>query len=155
MVLSSLATLALAGEVPPLERFAAEVEAAYPNTPTLKVDAFLQLRSRSSFLVVDAREPAERAVSIIPGAITREALEQRAADSSTPILVYCTIGMRSAAVTRELREQGREAFNLKGGVLAWAAAGQPFVDEQGQPTQRVHVYGKRWSYLPAEFQAVW
>ena len=154
-VLGGLATLAFAAEAPPLERFAAEVEVAYPNTPTLDVEAFLKKSDRASFVIVDVREPAERAVSAITGAITLTALRQLAPAESSRVLVYCTIGMRSAAATRELRQEGYEAFNLSGGVLAWAAAVQPFVDAAGTPTKQVHVYGRRWNYLPPEYEAVW
>ncbi len=154
-VFGSLATLALAVETPPLERFAAQVEAVYPNTPTLDVGAFLQASDRASFVIVDVREPAERAVSNIPGAISLSALRQLTPSESRSVLVYCTIGMRSAAVTRALRQEGYQAFNLRGGVLAWAAADQPFVDAAEAPTKRVHVYGRRWNYLPAGYEPVW
>ena len=154
------------GELP-LQRFAAEVEAAYPATPTLTVQSFTARADRPSMLIVDARLPAERAVSQIPGAISagelRERLNQLAASPNgsgqlrvmPSVLVYCTVGMRSAELTRELRSEGITAFNLSGGVLAWAEAEQPFVDNNGDPTRKVHVYGRRWSYLPVGYEAVW
>ncbi len=161
------ASLAFASGELPLQRFAAAVEAAYPATPTLTVQSFTARGDRASMLVVDARLPAERAVSQIPGAISSEQLRERLnesaaslADGGQPrvrptVLVYCTIGMRSAELTRELRSEGITAFNLSGGVLAWAEAGQPFVDGNGDPTRKVHVYGRLWNYLPVGYEAVW
>jgi len=158
---------ALASGELPLQRFAAEVEAAYPATPTLTVQSFSARADRPRMLIVDARLPAERAVSQIPGAISSEQLRERLNESPVSladsgrlrlmptVLVYCTIGMRSAELTRELRSEGITAFNLSGGVLAWAEAGQPFVDSNGNPTRKVHVYGRRWNYLPDGYEAVW
>ena len=40
-------------------------------------------------------------------------------------MVYCRSGRRSAAAAAALRNAGYEVFNLKGGILAWAAAALP------------------------------
>jgi rhodanese-related sulfurtransferase len=158
--LAAFLLVALAGTAAPaqaddpvLARFAAEVEAAYPGTPTLTAAAFRARDDHARFLVVDARSPAEIAVSRIPGAILPHQLP--AADDGRPVLVYCTIGMRSAQATRRLRGAGYTAFNLTGGVLAWAAAGGELVDADGQPTRKVHTYGARWNHLPPGFEPVW
>jgi hypothetical protein len=47
-----------------------------------------------------------------------------------------------------------KAFNLHGGVLAWALNGGSFVTPEGEPTRRVHVYGEPWDVLPPEYEAV-
>src|SRR4051794_24727725 len=49
-----------------------------------------------------------------------------------PLVVVCRSGNRSAYVTAWLRAQGLDAVNLDGGMLAWATAGRPIVDEDGQ-----------------------
>jgi hypothetical protein len=46
------------------------------------------------------------------------------------------------------------AFNLIGGVLAWAFAEQKFVGSDGD-SLRVHVYDKKWNLLPQGYKAVW
>jgi rhodanese-related sulfurtransferase len=43
------------------------------------------------------------------------------------------MGGRSAQVTAWLNQQGWQAANLEGGMLAWATAGRPMVSEDGQP----------------------
>jgi rhodanese-related sulfurtransferase len=138
---------------PVLARHAAEVEAAYPGVPSIDARDILDQSVRARYVLLDARAAEEIAVSRIPGAVPVDELP--ATDDPRPILVYCTIGMRSAALARELAASGRNAWNLRGGVLAWAAAGGPFVDDRGEATRRVHVYGRAWNHLPDDHQAVW
>ncbi|MCX6418243.1 MAG: rhodanese-like domain-containing protein [Actinobacteria bacterium] len=47
------------------------------------------------------------------------------------IAVICKVGGRSAKVTAFLIDQGREAINVEGGMMNWAAAGRPVVNNQG------------------------
>lgn len=48
-----------------------------------------------------------------------------ALDKSKPIYTYCLSGVRSAAATEWLRQQGFTAYNLSGGINAWKKAGKP------------------------------
>ena len=153
LLLPSTSVLAQAAD--DLARFEATVAARYPGTPSLQASEFLGRGDRDDFVVLDVRSPAERAVSRIPGAIDTSALPAAASLAGRPLLVYCTIGMRSAQATTALRSRGYEAFNLAGGVLAWAQAGQDFVDAEGLPTRKVHVYGTLWNHLPPGYQGVW
>lgn len=106
---------------------------------------------------LDVRDPRERRISVLPGAIDRETYEDRRQDlEGRPVIVYCTIGYRSGLTARDLRRQGIEAHNLAGGILAWAHEGGDVVDGRtGAPTRRVHVYGWRWNLLPDGWQGVW
>ncbi|MEU6823966.1 rhodanese-like domain-containing protein [Streptomyces atriruber] len=56
-----------------------------------------------------------------------------AAPQDGKVNVICRSGGRSAQVAMYLGQQGIEAFNVAGGMEAWAAAGRPVVDEKGQP----------------------
>jgi rhodanese-related sulfurtransferase len=53
------------------------------------------------------------------------------------IVVVCKVGSRSAQVTAWLNQQGFDAVNLAGGMLAWAAAGRPMISEDGHPPRVV------------------
>jgi len=110
-----------------------------------------------SFILLDCRTAAERAVSMVPGAISQEEFESsRDHYAGRKIAVYCTIGYRSGLYARELKGEGVDAFNLRGGVLSWAIAGGEFVDPAtGEDTKRVHVYGKKWDLLPPGYEAVY
>lgn len=48
-----------------------------------------------------------------------------------PLYVLCRVGGRSAQVVQYLVGQGREAFNVDGGMFAWEAAGRPMVSSSG------------------------
>jgi rhodanese-related sulfurtransferase len=81
-------------------------------------------------LLLDVREPAELAVSSLPGATAipmrdlPAALEQLPRDRD--ILVLCHHGGRSAMVTRFLRAQGfARATNVAGGINAWSEQVDP------------------------------
>jgi rhodanese-related sulfurtransferase len=45
--------------------------------------------------------------------------------TTRPLSVICHIGQRSAYVTEWLVEQGVDAQNVRGGMVAWAQAGLP------------------------------
>lgn len=99
--------------------------------------------------LVDARSPAEYAVSHIEGArLLRADLSELPRDA--PIVVYCSVGYRSAEAIERLRRQGFSRLrNLEGGIFAWANAGRPLVGADGQTTGVVHAYGAPWNLLLA------
>lgn len=82
--------------------------------------------------VLDVREDNEFLSGHLAGAIhiplgqLQARLSEIALWRDKPILVYCHSGLRSGLALRVLQKAGfSEAFNLKGGVVAWRAAGQP------------------------------
>jgi rhodanese-related sulfurtransferase len=50
------------------------------------------------------------------------------------IVFVCRSGARSGRATKFLVEQGRDAVNLEGGMLAWSAEGEPIVGDIEEPT---------------------
>jgi len=100
-------------------------------------------------LLVDVRSAKETDVSMIPGAVTRDAYEQDAsAYEGYRIVSYCTVGVRSKRYTRALRNQGVDAVNFEGSIMAWVNAGLPLVTPAGEPTRRVHTWSRRFSVPP-------
>lgn len=137
------------------EALATACEIRRPGVPWLSPSEFVRRSREESWTIVDARTRPERHVSIIPRALNKEAFEaHRDEYAEGPILVYCTAGCRSGAYAKELRERGLNAFNLRGGVLAWALNGGPLVEPNSEPTVRVHVHGERWNVLPPGYEAV-
>lgn len=89
------------------------------------------LRSRS-LLLVDVREPAEYAAERIHGALLfpLSSFDPAAlpSDPARPVVFHCGSGKRSAVAVGRCLEAGVPAFtHMKGGIIAWKAAGQPTV----------------------------
>ncbi|HYN29814.1 MAG TPA: ThiF family adenylyltransferase [Dermatophilaceae bacterium] len=81
-------------------------------------------RGTDDFVLLDVREPGEREVVTIPGAVPvplGDLREGRHADmpADRPVLVHCRSGARSAEAVALLRERGVDAVDVSGGVLAW------------------------------------
>ena len=85
--------------------------------------------------LVDVREPYEWEAGRIPGAthIELEHLAGRAGeiDKQKPVVFQCRMGRRSAMATEAFRASGWDAYNLAGGITAWAEQGLPLEPEGG------------------------
>ncbi|MCP9835471.1 MULTISPECIES: rhodanese-like domain-containing protein [unclassified Cyanobium] len=126
----------------------------FPGQPEMSVAEWLDRPKDQPAVLVDVREPHERRVSMLPGAITQQDFERNSARYRSWVVVpYCTIGLRSGIYTRELRGQGFEVRNLAGSALAWAHAGLPF-ESKGKATRRVHVFNADWNLLPRGYEPV-
>lgn len=134
----------------------------FPDVETVSTDAlaaWLADSTRPAPLLLDAREPNEYAVSHLPGAVhvdpnaDASALSDRfaVADPSRPVVVYCSVGYRSARLAGELEKAGFEHVqNLGGSIFRWANEGRPVVrevDGETVPAQKVHPYDATWSRL--------
>ncbi len=103
--------------------------------------------------VLDARSQAEyeishikTAVRIDPVAPSLTALSTVSKD--TPIIVYCSVGYRSAKVAQQLQKQGFfQISNLSGGLFQWANEERPLFKDDGHPTQLVHPYDAIWGKM--------
>lgn len=129
---------------------------AFPDVPTIDAAEVARRLQDGRTVLVDAREPEERAVSRIPGSLGAEEFERRSDElRGREVITYCTVGYRSAEYTRWLRADGWDAVNFAGSILAWTHAGGELVDPEGRPTRRVHVYGERWNLAADGYETVW
>src|SRR6478735_5984179 len=93
----------------------------------------------SDGLVLDVREDDEWAAGHVEGAlhipmsdfVGRFGELTEAADGGRRVHVMCRVGGRSAQVTQYLVQQGIDAVNIEGGMLAWDGAGRPMVTDGG------------------------
>ena len=85
--------------------------------------------------LVDVREPYEHEAGHIAGAkhIELEHLAFRAEeiDKSQPVVFHCRLGRRSALATEAFLASGYDAYNMAGGIQAWADAGLPLEPDGG------------------------
>lgn len=91
-------------------------------------------------LVLDVREDDEWAAGHVAGSlhVPLTYLGQRYADlaellAADQTLVVCRSGHRSAYAAGFLLQQGFDAVNLEGGLLAWHVAGRPLVADGDGP----------------------
>ena len=126
----------------------------FPNVGDISATEARALFDQGKVLFIDAREPEEREVSTLPGAVTGEAfLKNPDLAKGKTAVAYCTVGYRSGVFAGEADRQGLGVLNLRGGIVAWVLDGGK-VYHDGRETNRVHVYGKEWNYLPEGYEAV-
>ncbi len=84
------------------------------------------------FILLDVREESEFARGHIPGAlhlgkgVIERDVEQRFADTSTELILYCGGGYRSALAALNLQLMGyTNVISMDGGFRGWKEAGQP------------------------------
>lgn len=126
----------------------------FPGVPDISPDSAMALADSGWVVFVDDRTDAEREVSTLPGAVSREEFVEhidRYRDAT--IVAYCTISYRSGGFVQEMAGRGLKIYNLRGGILAWLLEGGR-VYHDGEETHRVHVYGDRWDYAPAGYETV-
>lgn len=123
---------------------------SFPEVSVARLQA-LRRKHGSRVVVVDVRDPRERRVSTIPGAIPLSRWKRRAGQI---VVAYCTIGARSGMLARKLSRQGVAIYNLAGSILAWVHAGGR-LERGGKPVRRLHVYGEEWDLAPRGIETVW
>jgi rhodanese-related sulfurtransferase len=101
---------------------------------------------------LDARTLAEYQVSHLKDAyLVPDRLEDLAdlegVSFSTFIVVYCSVGYRSAAIARRLKSLGyQNVFNLRGSIFQWVNE-ERLVYQQNKPVEEVHPYNRLWRFL--------
>ena len=85
-----------------------------------------KLTSGAPVFLLDVREPNEFQIARIPGStliplgqVGSRLQEITTAAAGREILVHCKMGSRSAKAVQVLKDNGIEAKNVKGGILAW------------------------------------
>lgn len=88
-----------------------------------------KIENKEDFQLIDVREPFEYEMSNINGEnipLAGVAIEASKISKDKPVIMQCRSGARSAAAAMQLEQLGyTNVYNLKGGILAWAAAFEP------------------------------
>lgn len=81
------------------------------------------------FQLIDVREPFEYEMSNLGGEnipLASVLLESDKISQDIPVIMQCRSGARSASALNQLEQIGySNLYNLKGGILAWAAEIEP------------------------------
>lgn len=129
-----------------LKRFNAEtVPYIYPENIT----------DTKSFVLLDTRKKEEFDVSHLPNAVwvgdkefdSTKVLKD-IPDKGRPIIVYCSIGVRSEDIGEKLLDLGyTNVQNLYGGIFQWKNKDRVIYNPKEQPTDSVHAFSKYWGRL--------
>jgi len=102
------------------------------NTTNVDVVGFEQAIAKGNMQLLDVRTANEYQAGHLSNALLADWNNEaefkkriEALDKSKPVYTYCLSGVRSAAATQWLRQQGFTAYNLTGGINAWKKANKP------------------------------
>ena len=88
-----------------------------------------KIDNKEDFQLIDVREPFEYEMSNLNGEnipLAGIVLESEKISRDKPVIMQCRSGARSAAAVMQLEQLGyTNLYNLKGGILAWAAEFEP------------------------------
>ena len=105
-------------------------------------------------VILDVRSKEEFNISHLEGAF--RAFRSDMLNKETAIILYCTAGFRSNKVAVNLRETGfKRIYELKGGLIGWANAGLPMVNNRNKLTETVHVYCPLFRYFLKNGKAIY
>jgi rhodanese-related sulfurtransferase len=107
--------------------------------------------STEELVLLDVRTPEEQKVSQLRGARRLDAgqpdLDSLVIPDDAKVVVYCSIGYRSAALVGDLRRAGVEhVYNLEGGLFDWANQGRP-IYRGDERVEEVHPFNRIWGLL--------
>ena len=109
-----------------------------------------QLKKMPNVVLLDTRAKAEYAVSHLPNARwvgydDFDLKRVRDIPKQANLVLYCSVGYRSERVGEKLLAAGYgHVHNLYGSLFEWVNEGNPVVDREGKPTERVHAYSRLW-----------
>lgn len=120
------------------------------TVPYISVEKLHQ--NKKDYLILDTRKKEEYNVSHIPNAVwggekvNESAFAKAYPDKSQPIVVYCSIGVRSEKFGESLQKLGyKNVYNLYGSIFSWKDKGYTVLNHHENPSDSIHVYSKEWS----------
>ena len=120
--------------------------------PYISSEELRILQQNDSIVILDTREMKEYNVSHIASAkyvgydhFSSDEILSQISDKNIPIVVYCSLGIRSEDIGEKLQENGfTNVKNLYGGIFEWKNSEFPVIDSEGKETENVHVFSRLW-----------
>ena len=138
-----------------IEKLYLDYQTSFPEVTDVVPNTATRLARERKVIFIDTRKPEEQRISMLPGAITSEAFLKNPEKYRDHLkIAYCTIAYRSGKFAQQLAPKGFTIINLRGGILAWVHDGGKVYNQDG-PTERIHVYGRKWDLTPETFEAIW
>jgi molybdopterin/thiamine biosynthesis adenylyltransferase/rhodanese-related sulfurtransferase len=112
------------------------------------------IEARPGTVVLDVREPDEYEQGALPGAVhiprghLESKIETHVSDRSTPIVIHCASGVRSAFAAKTLQDLGyTDVVSMAGGFNKWKDEGRSWVTPQTLSAEQRNRY-QRHLLLP-------
>ncbi len=133
------------------------------NAKTVPYITAEELAKTETMILLDTREKEEYNVSHLKNAVwvgfkdfDIHTVSNRIQDKNTPLIVYCSIGVRSEDIGEKLIGAGyTNVKNLYGGIFEWKNNGNPVYGTDGLKTDKVHPYDKQWGKLLTNAEKVY
>lgn len=132
------------------------IASKFPEIQWISTEELARWRNdtaRPQPVVLDARTDPEFQLSHLRGAVPidpyRPSLRSvRGFAKDTPVVIYSSVGYRSARVVSWLGKAGfTNVRNLAGSIFQWANEDRPLFREESRPTAMVHPYDRKWGLL--------
>ena len=113
-----------------------------------------ELIKKKDIVLLDSREKIEFETSHIENATfvgydkfkLKKIKKLLPKDKNEPIVVYCSLGIRSEDVAEKLKKAGyTNVYNLYGGIFEWKNKNNPVINIKGEETENVHTFNEDWS----------
>ena len=119
--------------------------------PYISVDSLKNIQEQVTLL--DSREEREFKTSHIKDAIyvgydffSLDSVQEKLPNKKSPIVVYCSLGIRSEDIAEKLKKAGyTNVLNLYGGIFEWKNNDLDVLNSKEKPTDSVHTFSKVWS----------
>ncbi|MFC5193782.1 rhodanese-like domain-containing protein [Bizionia hallyeonensis] len=120
------------------------------NIPYISVQELAM--PKTNYKILDARELNEYQVSHLNNAIfvgykdfKIETVLNEIPNKKDTIVVYCSLGIRSEAISKKLKDEGYiSVYNLYGGIFEWKNNDFPVYNQQNKKTDSIHAFSKMW-----------
>jgi len=114
-----------------------------------------ELNLSDESILLDTRKEVEYEVSHLKNAFwvgyeefDEEKVSAQIVDKDAPIVVYCSIGVRSEDIGERLQKAGyTNVKNLYGGIFEWKNQGKAVYNTNTKETDSVHTFDKEWGKL--------
>lgn len=121
----------------------------------------LSKENLNKLTLLDAREKKEYNVSHLKNArwVGYEDFNMQRVSGvpkDAPIVIYCSIGVRSEKLGIKLQQAGfTNVRNLYGSIFEWVNQDNPVYDNSGKRTNKVHAYNRVWGVWLNEGEKVY
>lgn len=124
-----------------------DIARKFPEVKNISTDRLAQILGGEYIYLIDVRQPEEFAVSSIKGAVNIVSPKDITTSHDDLIIVYCSVGYRSAKFASQLQQAGyTRVYNLHGSIFDWANKGYPLYQNAGL-TNYVHPFDDKWGKL--------